>query len=56
VNSLTLKLNIGTSDGDSTPPEMNKTYPTYRSGSLENGIKTRLVLIKRASLVFWYLA
>ena len=31
-----LKLNIGASDGDSTPPEVYEEPPTYRSGGLAN--------------------
>ena len=37
-----LKLNIGASDGDSTPPETKRGTPTYRSGSIKKQIRPDL--------------
>ena len=39
-----LKLNIGDSDGDSTPPELGRGAPPYRRWSL--GIKIKRLLLK----------
>ena len=43
-----LKLNIGASDGDSTPSEEKRGTPTYRSGGLKklDNLKIFNVLIK----------
>ena len=48
INSelVQLKLNIGASDGDSTPSEEKRGTPTYRSGSLKKLDKTESQIVK----------
>ena len=44
-----LKLNIGASDGDSSPSEEKRGTPTYRSGGLKKLDKEAPFVVKGAS-------